>query len=373
MNALPAPTTPLHRAIRGQRGFSLIELLVGILIAMFGVVIMMEVLINSEQRTRTTSGGNEATSSGAIMLQMIQRELAQAGYGLNSTKLLGCTITPPSAPTAQLPIAPAVINPPVALVPAGDANTDRLLIMYGSGAGQPEGNDVSGIVGSNYSMQAPASFAIGDYVLLGGSASPCTGAVPMARVTAKPDDYKRTLSTTVAADTLYNLGPTPHIVAYAVRNGALSTCDYMAVDCRVVNATTWTAVAGGIVNLRAQYGRDTNSPRDGVIDIWDQALATPATSCDIAKVTALRFALVARSSQYETALNAAGQRVGNTVTAIAPTWMGTTAVGATAATPANVALPVNLGAAADWQSYRYRTFETVAPLRNVVWMGQQGC
>ena len=69
-------TTATPRTARGalaQRGFSLIEVLIGLLIAMIGVVIMMEVLITSEQRTRSTSTGNDATSNGAIMMHVLQR------------------------------------------------------------------------------------------------------------------------------------------------------------------------------------------------------------------------------------------------------------------------------------------------------------
>ena len=74
-----------------------------------------------------------------------------------------------------------------------------------------------------------------------------------------------------SAATLYNLGPNPRIVAYAVRNGQLTSCDFMTADCRVNNAANWTAVAGGIVSLRAQYRRDTApaGSMDGAVDVWD--------------------------------------------------------------------------------------------------------
>jgi type IV pilus assembly protein PilW len=150
-------------------------------------------------------------------------------------------------------------------------------------------------------------------------------------------------------------------VAYAVRNGTLTSCDYLAADCSNASAANWTAVGGNIVSLRAQYGRDTTAgTADGIIDLWDQT--TPTTSCDWVRASALRYALVAKSTQYESSLNAAGQRVGAVVTATAPTWQGSTGA------------PVDLSANSDWQSYRYRTFESVAPARNVVWMeANAGC
>ncbi|RYY66887.1 MAG: prepilin-type N-terminal cleavage/methylation domain-containing protein, partial [Comamonadaceae bacterium] len=137
---------------RRQAGFSLIEIMVGMVIAMVGVIIMMEVLMASDQRTRTSSAGNDALSSGAVMLHMMQRDLTQAGYGINALRLLGCNVVLPNG--AVVPLAPIVVNPPVALIPAGDPNTDTLLVFTGSDSGQPEGNSVlAPPVGNRYAVQ----------------------------------------------------------------------------------------------------------------------------------------------------------------------------------------------------------------------------
>lgn len=350
-------TRPLPAA--RQRGFSLIEVLVGLLIAMIGVVIMMEVLISSEQRTRTTTTGNDATSSGAVMMHMLKRDLVQAGYGINVVNLLGCTVTLPAPVNKTIPLAPIVINPATSVVPAADANTDRMLVVYGNGNGQPEGNEIFAVSGTVYNVQAPASFAVGDYVI--AHPGNCTAALTLTRVTALAANSVTVGAAQVGARTLYNLGQSPRIVAYMVRDAALQSCDYLAVDCSTYNATNWTAVGAGIVALRAQYGRDTAAgTMDGSVDAWDQT--TPSNACEWVRASAVRYALVARSSQYETALNASGQRVCEQVTAAAPTWNGS----ATSA--------INLSSATDWQCYRYRTYESVAPSRNVVWMGaQSGC
>lgn len=348
-----------------QRGLSLIEVMVGMLIAMVGVVIMMEVLLSSEERTRTSTAGNDATSNGAIMLSMIQRDIAQSGYGLNTDRLLGCSVLLPTG--ATVPLAPVVINPPVALVPAGDANTDTLLVMYGNGSGQPEGNEVFGVNAATrtYDAQAPAAFAEGDLVL--GVPAGCTAAIQFGVVQALGVNTVTTTArnpggaaTTPNSTALFNLGQTPRIVAYAIRNGALTTCDFMVSDCRVVNATNWTALAGGIVSLRAQYGRDEVTPSATAVEVdtWDQT--TPTDACARSRTPAVRFALVARSGQYETAISG-GQRTCQQVTTAAPLWAG------------SAGAPINLSGAADWQCYRYRTFEVIAPSRNVVWMGPQGC
>jgi type IV pilus assembly protein PilW len=345
------------RPARLQRGFSLVEVMIGLLIAMIGVVIMMEVLVTSEERTRTTSGANDALSNGAVMLHLMQRDLVQAGYGINSTSLLGCNVTLPNGKV--VPLAPVVINPATAVIPAGDANTDRLLVFYGNDNGQPEGNVIYGVAGAKYTMQAPTAFNVDDYVVAypGG----CAANLSLAKVTEVTALDVTVDAPTADATVLYNMGRAPRVIAYAVRNGALTSCDYMAADCSNAGAANWTAVGGNIVSLRAQYGRDTTAPAmDGTVDTWDQA--TPGNSCGWVRSSTVRYALVARSAQYETRIDGTGQRTCEQVTPATPDWNG----GAGAA--------IDLSTAADWQCYRYRTFENVAPSRNIVWMGAQaGC
>ncbi len=339
-------------------GFTLIELMIGMVIAMIGVIIMMQVVINSEERNRTTSGGNEALSSGAVTLHLLQRDLMQAGYGLNALRLLGCNLTIPTG--ATLPIAPLAINPDVGLVPAADTSTDRLLVMYGNDDGQPEGNTINSVAGNSYAAQSPSAFSVGDYVI--GAPDSCAGGLTLARVTAV-DAANVTVNTAdPSATVLYNLGQQPRIAAYAVRNGSLTVCDYLSADCRTNNATTYVAITGNIPSLRAVYGRDTTAgAMDMVVDTWDQT--QPTSACTWARVAAARVAVVARSNQYETKLDTTtGLRTCEEVTSAAPTWTGSTAA------------PIVLSNGSNWQCYRYRTFEGVTPIRNVIWMGaQSGC
>ena len=341
------------------RGFSLIEIMIGLVIAMVGVVIMMETMVVSDERSRTTNAGNDALTNGAVTMHVLQRDIKQAGYGLNSFTLLGCSLTTPSG--VAVPLVPLQINPATTLVPAGDANTDTMLVFYGNDTGQPEGNNLVEVPpsGSNYKMQAPTAFHVGDFVMVYPDS--CGASLTMQQVTAvDPVTAYVTVNGAVVstATVLYNLGPNPVSRAYAVKNGSLLSCDFMQADCRTFTAS-WVAASGNIVSLRAQYGHD-NSPQDGVVDAWDHT--SPTNACGWAGAAAVKFALVARSSQYETRLNAAGTRECDTVTTVAPTWEGSTDV------------PIDLSGDTSWQCYRYRTFETVAPFRNMVWLGSKtGC
>ena len=78
----------------------------------------------------------------------------------------------------------------------------------------------------------------------------------------------------------------------------------------------------------------------------------PFVQCGWARIPATRIVVVARG----------GVRESEVVTTAAPTWAGTALA------------PIVLSANADWQHFRYLTFETLIPLRNMILMGtQSGC
>jgi type IV pilus assembly protein PilW len=169
---------------------------------------------------------------------------------------------------------------------------------------------------------------------------------------------------------LYNLGATPKVLAYAVRDGNLTVCDYRLNDCSKTTSGFWTPIANNIVGMRAQYGRDRTSLMDGIVDFWD-ATKNPTETCGVTadntgwlRISAVRIALVARNSQPEK----------TAVTAAAPIWMGTTeVVGVSASAPIDVS-DAPRAAGFDWDQYRYRVFETVVPLRNITTLGAiSGC
>lgn len=370
---------------RRMAGFSLVELMVAILIGMVGVLIMANVLLSSSERGRTTSGGNEAMSNGAVMLHMIQRDLTQAGYGINEVRLLGCSMTLPTGVT--VPIAPVVVNPPTSLIPAGDAGSDRLFVIYGNSSFQPQGNSILSVSGSSYTVQSPASFTTNDYVLAvpdKAVADNCAGTVTLARVTGTTATTVTVNSASTTATALYNLGPVPRVIGYAVRNGALTSCDYMAVDCTSTTASDialrWPALAPNIPVLRAVYGRDVPSSGvlDGTVNAWDQTTpVSPSSStqldpraCGWGAVLGMRLVLVARSATYESRISSStnARECNSDTTTVSPTWQ------AASAAPINLAATSPSSSPNLWQCYRYRTFETVAPLRNMIWMGSTtGC
>jgi type IV pilus assembly protein PilW len=308
---------------RQASGFSLVEIMVGMVIGMLGIIVIMQVFALFEGQKRTTSGGSEAQNTGAIALSGISDDIRQSGYGFSLINVLGCTTLLRPGVTLN-PLAPVTINS--ASVPAGDANTDTLLIAYGNSDILPEGNSIvlPAIDSTHLSVQAYKSFEVGDYVIATPTGRSCTSINP-AVLNQVTDVTNPTLTitpgaTSVTPGMLFNLGKTISIHAYAVRNGDLTVCDYMVNNCgsaanvSPLNSSVWVPIAGNIVSLRAQYGQDitNNVPSvtsantgvmDGIVDIYSQT--SPANTgpskdaCDWIRTLSIRFALVARNTQFE--------------------------------------------------------------------------
>jgi type IV pilus assembly protein PilW len=65
-----------------QAGFSLIELMVGLVIGLIATVVIMQTFASFEGTKRSTTGVADAQTNGSIALYSIQRELQSAGYGM---------------------------------------------------------------------------------------------------------------------------------------------------------------------------------------------------------------------------------------------------------------------------------------------------
>ncbi len=399
---------------RHSAGFSLIDIMVGMLIGMLGIIIMMQLFSTTEGNKRATTGSADAQSSGAIALYGLQRDLRQSGYGINATDLMGCdlNLTAPAAVAGVriTNLAPVTINPPAAIIPAGDANTDTLLVIYGNANGSSQGDTITSAPAAStaYSLQAPTSFRQNDRVI----ATPavrvaCTGAnaltlatVGAVPVVGTPLTVAPAVANSMTLGKLFNLGAAPKIWAYAVRKGNLTVCDYMTTDCGTACtrldgpfataaggscSAAWLPVANNIATLKAEYGRDTTGGTigmDGMVDVFDQT--TPPTAvagdpqllataeCQWARVSAIRLALVGRNNQFE-------KTAVSSTASVNSTWAGA------ATTPIDLTLNTNGTASAIWtypdtttdsywQHYRYKVFQVTVPLKNVAWMGvASGC
>lgn len=349
---------PIVRA--AARGFTIIELMVGLVIGLIAILVMMQVFSISEGFKRTTSGGSDAQVTGAITMAGFQRELRQAGHGLSNTMVLGCNVTVPAGwVIAQF--APFVINP--AAIPAGDPNTDVLQIAFGTGNGPTEGDRIAAQPNpATFAVATPTSFFLGDQVIAAPpvAAGGCNLRMePVIAAPAPPNVFVATGTAGVTNGSLFNLGQQPQVLVYAVRNGNLTQCDYLINDCSlpgsVNDQNVWVPIGGDIVSLRAVYGRDDSGGIDGTLMNFDRI--TPVTACNWMRTTAAQVAVVTRSGTADR----------DPVTAAEPTWSGSGAAPFLVSTS-----PVPGGV--DWQRFRYRVYETTVPLRNTTLVaGESGC
>ena len=86
----PSRRTSLARA----QGFSIIELMVGLVIGLLTLLAIYQLFAVSEGRRRTVAAVSQAQSAGALALFAIEREIRSAGLGFASldTTFLGCKV-----------------------------------------------------------------------------------------------------------------------------------------------------------------------------------------------------------------------------------------------------------------------------------------
>jgi Tfp pilus assembly protein PilX len=99
-------------------GFSLVDVMVGMVIALLGMIVIFQVFTVSEGIKRTTTGGSDALQNGASAVSALERGLKMAGYGIFSSTNL------PPLPADPAGTAPVTITPGV-----GNAS-DSLVLRY---------------------------------------------------------------------------------------------------------------------------------------------------------------------------------------------------------------------------------------------------
>jgi type IV pilus assembly protein PilW len=163
----------------------------------------------------------------------------------------------------------------------------------------------------------------------------------------------------VDGGTLFNLGNNPRILAYAVRAGNLTVCDYLAADCGAACtaldpptcSVAWVPIANNIVSLRAQYGHFTHYSTH-------YYLGSDYTAATHSRQT--RRSLPANGPEPRRCVSQSSRATARSTRARSPRWRrsGQAVDGAA----------IDLSDRANWQNYRYKVFETVVPLRNLGWM-----
>jgi len=389
---------------RRARGVTLVELLVAMVISLIAITAIFQVFSVFEGQKRTTMGGGEAQTNGALALFTLERELRQAGYGFNSPDYFGCTIQAwdestggadikvCDEPTSSCTLVRPILAPVQITQGAGGA-PDMLSVLYGNADLLPQAvNLIQDMATSTTPLRVTNRFGFqrGDVIILAETGKDCSlkQVQNLPAVAGQKDmvlhvsgDYihpKSGLNTPTRYNKpgglpdkysvngrTFNLGQSPTYNIYTIgtpgNDGTWGNSDdvknQLAVQQMLSGPTDLkaTTVYDGIVQLQAQYGNDdginngtvtnaTYAADDGIIDNFSDA---PAANW--AQVSAVRLAIVARSNLREKADPADGLCK---ITTVAPSWAGGT---------------ISLAADPNWQCYRYKVFETVVPIRNMIW------
>jgi type IV pilus assembly protein PilW len=461
------------------RGFTLVEILVGLVLGLLAIVIMYQVLATFEGQRRTTVGGTDAQSAGHLSLHQIERDMRLAGLGLNY-------ISPGdifSGGYVSFPTCPGGIRTYNATAGGlGWADNNRpavpVRITNGTGGSVPPGSDT---VASYY---LPAALSATPGIVMGTGVSAATlgtlgiqvrnapwinpTAVPPVNAVFQKDQVilvgqpqkkatdpmlhcvRLKISAITRADpgnptsdailwtqpgTNYELNPpvsdyaaflppagyASNLAIVMPSGGSLATQAY-AVNGSNQLTVNGTPIAEGVISLQAQYGvslansagggpcSDVGVGASGATDPtcqtvagWTDAVAngyggvdwsalsdmTPAnaltTQANIRRIKAVRIAIVARSANLErdslyvgasaaipakASCTASGDivNVGGTRICAWRDPAGGTAVPLVdpSLTPDEAACAAAMGTTC-WDRYRYKVYETIIPLRNVLW------
>jgi type IV pilus assembly protein PilW len=364
---------------RRSGGFSIVELMVGMAVGLIGITIITHLYLTNEKYKRSTTGSGTAQVNGAIALYTLERDIRMAGYGVNHSAALGCTCAgagcspiryyyngtysyPPAGGPTSLP--PLVLAPIVITSAAGVP--DSITLLYGN---DPEGAMPTSLSESmpapsaEFKVDGTAGFENNNMVLVTQGSTCMLTQITQVQTAAShlqhapgisqwnPPGGTSQLPAFLAGATLFNLG-NPTWRSYSIDTVAsrykLQVGEVIAA---IQTAAVPQHIVDDIVDLQAEYGRDANN--DGAISATEWSTTTPANAAEWLQLFAIRVAVLARSGNYERPENPGDPCTATTAT---PTWAGSTDPGSVFTIPGG--LP---------SCYKFRVFETVIPLRNMIW------
>ncbi|MFG6432343.1 PilW family protein [Roseateles sp. LYH14W] len=325
----------MSRPARLDRGFSLVELMVAMVIGLVLTLTISTMVARQESVRRGVTSGNDLTSNSAYASYLLDRELRSAGAGFSQATAsnYGCTLHA-SRNAAQLLPATAAFPAPFAAIPQ-DYRLAPVMVFAGAGAG---GSDVIAVATGHSGLSetalpvspgtaAPGQVKLsntlgmrgGDLVLVAqdGLAQCMLQQVSAGFVggTAEVLTFGGTLAADVIAGVAladFAIGNTnvsllgnatgnqPRLQLLGIgANNTLFSYDLLQLTAGA------QALAEGIVDMRVRYGVDS-APRDGTVDAWIAPTSAgytaaalrdgSATSRDnLQSILSLRVGLVLRS------------------------------------------------------------------------------
>lgn len=370
-------------SMRRHHGFTLIEIMVGLVIGLIATVIIFQVFAVSERQKRTTTGAADAQGNGAIGLFMMQRDVRMAGWGLQQSAFGSCS----NLYTFDVVTGAPLANNGASLfasvvVTDGGTGPDTVKIQYYDNPA----NEFRFSATTLRETMPQSSSELKVFSPRGccklNSSNVCDEAAPemsaiitdgsnctLMSITAYNESAATLQHNPATSNQRYNPSTsyqsTNNWPAYS--KGATVQCfsDLYHRTYRINNrqlevvepnpsasGTQTLQVAPDIVDLQAEYGVEdtTKTPPIEWVPATGATWAAP-TIANVRRIKAVRVAIVARSGEYEKPEGTACDATTTTAVAGWSSWASFD----TSTYPA------------DWQCYRYKVFEAVIPLRNIIW------
>jgi len=403
---------PSHTPRHTQQGMSLIEMMVALVVGMILSLAVFGVMTVAESRRRTTTTMNTVQADGQFAIYQLEKWLRSAGSGLSQSAsyAFGCKLIASRSSTKILPRS-AALPDPFASVTTGTANVFRLapvLILPDQTTPNQDGGLTSDVLivmassngGGAYPVKSTAAagsaqlnlintvnFNASDVVLVASKDASTT--VPDCTVSQVSSSFVGSASSTALtlAGTYHDSSNAP-VSGYTGDHTALNlgriTTDtstnnppqFMVVGVGDYNKlfafdllqtdgnSTATPVTGGVLEMRALYGIDSDD--DGKINYWASATGTYAPSAlmdgstsaaeTLQTIKAIKVGLILRTALSEKT------STGYVVTATAPSLFD--GVTDSSGTSLKYTRAWQTKANSEEQNYRYRTVEVTVPLRN---------
>lgn len=362
-----------------QRGFSLVELMVAVVIAIVTVLVVLEVLSTYEARKRTTTIGNDAEISAATGLFALERELRMAGAGMTLPTGFACNAG------VNLYFDPATASDGALLAPVriidGGAGPDQIVMIRSDADFGPAPATIV------TAMAAPDSSVIVDWngglvrgnLFMAGSADgnkvctlmqltrapqPSGSGFSLEHSSANSDYNPATPATAFTTAVRYDVGDTiTNLGQFGLRTfrvlcsdgaapGLDNACNLVSFDTLAAPAPPTLAdvesISTQVVDLQAQYGvAPANSQTvNEWVDATGGTWAAP-TIANLRRIKAVRLAIVTRGNLEREMVSPA------------------TLVLWDAGQPTERSIALS----DDQRRYRYKVLTVVVPLINVIWAG----
>lgn len=375
----------LTRGAQTQRGLSLIETMVGLTLGLLVTLIITQVWGVFESQKQRTISGSSAQASGLLALTELEQDIRSAGAGITEAAAFTCTsiysyyddgttvTSPIPAYTGTLGMAPVKIID-------GGAASDTITVKRSSDllGGLPTTlTKTMPSSSSELNINTTSGIAEGDVILAVSASGKCAVMLvtqvqnaalklqhnPGGTTTYNPPVNFQNSNNWPAfteGDKIMKVG---QLVTHTFTTNAQN--ELTLTDLSTPGVAPVSVLASDIVRLKAQYGIADAGSQD--VNKWVNATAgggwdeASLTIAKIKRIKAIRLVIVARSSKLEgTNVTAPCTNVSGGVNNGPCAWVDT------AADPAPL---IDLSADANWRRYRYRTYQTIIPIRNVIWAG----